>query len=143
MALAALKMKGQDWDDVKIAVGGEQPAIIALKDRTSVEDLNCTLLHAVFDNEDAPLTLTIDGNTHTLDAPVWKELLNKTAQWMSDYLPAIDQVYLKCETRPESWDELDRSDSGSDTPAQIIELAYFQKSGICIPQQLDAGDNND
>lgn len=102
MTLAALKMKGQDWDDVKIAVGGEQPAIIRLKNRTSVEDLNCTLLHALFDNEYEPLTLTIDGNIHTLEAPVWRELLDKTAQWMSEYLPAMDPDYLKCETRPES-----------------------------------------
>ncbi len=90
MTLATLKMKGLDWDDVKIAVGGDHPAIVVLKDRTSVADLNTTLLHALFDNEDAPLTLTIDGNVHTLEAPVWIELLDKTAEWMSEYLPAMD-----------------------------------------------------
>ena len=128
MTLAALKMKGQDWDDVKIAIGGEQPAIIALKDRTSVEDLNCTLMHALFDNEDAPLTLTIDGNVHTLEAPVWIELLDKTAQWMSEYLPAMDPDYLHSEINLKSWNKIDRTDPGSDTSAQIIEFSHFQKS---------------
>ena len=97
MTLATLKMKGLDWDDVKIAAGGEQSAIVVLEDRTSVEDLHCTLLHALFDNEDAPLTLTIDGNVHTLGAPVWIELLDKTAQWMDEYLPAMDPDYLNSE----------------------------------------------
>ena len=68
MTLATLKMKGLDWDDVKIAVGGEHPAIVVLKDRTSVADLHTTLLHALFDNEDDPLTLTIDGNFHGLSS---------------------------------------------------------------------------
>ena len=128
MTLAALKMKGRDWDDVKIAVGGEHPAIIRLNNRTSVKNLYFVLLHALFDNEDAPLTLTIDGNVHTLEAPVWIELLDKTAQWMSEYLPAMDPDFPKCETRPESWNKVDRTDPGSDTSAQIIEFSHFQKS---------------
>ena len=128
MALAALRMKGRDWDDVKIAVGGEHPAIVVLKDRASVADLNTTLLHALFDNEDAPLTLTIDGNVHTLEAPVWVELLDKTAEWMSEYLPAMDPDYLKCEIDLKTWNKIDRTDPGSDTSAQIIEFSHFQKS---------------
>jgi hypothetical protein len=68
MTLATLKMKGLDWDDVKIAFGGAQPAIVVLKDRTVVEDLYCTLMHALFDDEGAPVTLTIDGNIYTLEA---------------------------------------------------------------------------
>ena len=105
MTLATLKMKGMDWDDVKIAVGGEQPAIVALKDRTSVEDLHCTLMHALFDNEDAPLTLTIDGNIHTLEAPVWVELLDKVAAWMEEYLPATNPDYLKSEIDLKLWNK--------------------------------------
>jgi hypothetical protein len=128
MTLATLKMKGLDWDDVKIAVGGEQPAIVVLKDRTSVADLHNTLLHALFDNEDAPLTLTIDGNVHTLEAPVWVELLDITAEWMSEYLPAMDPDYLKSEINLKSWNKIDTTDPGSDTSAQIIEFSHFQKS---------------
>jgi hypothetical protein len=126
MTLAALKMKGQDWDDVKIAVGGEHPAIVVLKDRTSVADLNTTLLHALFDNEDAPLTLTIDGKVHTLEAPVWVELLDKTAEWMEKYLPAMDPDYLKSEIDLKTWNKIDRTDPGSDTSAQVIEFSHFQ-----------------
>ncbi len=128
MTLATLKMKGLDWDDVKIAVGGEQPAIVVLKDRTAVEDLHCTLMHALFDNEDAPLTLTIDGNVHTLEAPVWVELLDKVAAWMEEYLPAMNPDYLKSEIDLKSWNKIDRTDPGSDTSAQIIEFSHFQKS---------------
>ena len=128
MTLATLKMKGLDWDDVKIAVGGEQPAIVVLKDRTAVEDLHCTLLHALFDNEDAPLTLTIDGTIYTLEAPVWIELLDKTAQWMAEYLPAMDPDYLKSEIDLKSWNKTVRTDPGSDTSAQIIEFSHFQES---------------
>jgi hypothetical protein len=127
MALAALKMKGRDWDDVKIAIDGEQPEIIVLKDRTSVEDLNCTLFRALFDNEDAPLTLTIDGNVHTLDTPVWRALLDKTAEWMSEYLPAMDPDYMKSETDLKTWNIIDRTDPGSDTSARIIEFSHFQR----------------
>ena len=127
MTLAILKMKGLDWDDVKIAVGGKQPAIVVLKDRTSVEDLHCTLLHALFDNEDAPLTLTIDGNVHTLEAPVWMELLDKTCEWMDEFLTAMDPDYLNSEINLKSWNKIDRTDPGAETSAQIIELAHFQK----------------
>jgi hypothetical protein len=127
MTLATLKMKGLDWDDVKIAVGGEHPAIVVLKDRTSVADLNTTLLHALFDNEDAPLTLTIDGNVYTLEAPVWVELLDKTAAWMSEYLPAMDPDYCKSSIDLKSRKKTDRTDPGSDTSAQIIEFSHFQK----------------
>jgi hypothetical protein len=118
MALAALKMKGRDWDDVKIAIDGEQPEIIVLKDRTSVEDLNCTLFHALFDNEDAPLTITIDGKVHTLDTPVWRALLDKTAEWMSEYLPAMDPDYLNSEINLKPWNNADETDSGADPAAQ-------------------------
>jgi len=128
MTLAVLKMKGRDWDDVKIAFGGEQPAIVVLKDRSSVEDLHTTLLHAVFDNEDAPLTLTIDGNIYTLEAPVWIELLDKTAEWMEEYLPAMNPDYAKSEIDLKSWNKKDRGDPGSGTSAQIIEFSHFEKS---------------
>ena len=128
MTLATLKMKGLDWDDVKIAFGGEQPAIVALKDRTAVEDLHCTLMHALFEDEDAPLTLTIDGSVHTLEAPVWIELLDKIAAWMQEYLPATKPDYLKSDVDLKSWNKIERTDSGSDTSAQIIELSHFQNS---------------
>jgi hypothetical protein len=105
MTLATLKMKGLAWDDVKIAFGGEQPAIVALKDRTAVEDLHCTLMNALFDNEDAPLTLTIDGNAYTLEAPVWVELLDKVAAWMEEYLPATNPDYLKSEIDLKLWNK--------------------------------------
>ena len=127
MTLATLKMKGMDWDDVKIAVGGEQPAIVALKDRTSVQDLHDMLLHALFDNEDAPLTLTIEGNVHTLEAPVWVELLDKTAEWMEEYLPAMDPDYLKSEIDLKTRNKIDRAYPGSDISAQIIEFSHFKK----------------
>ena len=126
MTLATLKMKGLDWDDVKIAFGGEQPAIVVLKDRTAVEDLHCTLMHALFDNEDAPLTLTIDGNVHTLEAPVWVELLDKIAAWMEEYLPATNPDYLKSEIDLKTWNKIDRTDPGSDTSAQVIEFSHFR-----------------
>ena len=103
MTLATLKMKGLDWDDVKIAVGGKRPAIIVLRDRSSVEDLHCTLMHALFDDEDAPLTLTIAGNVYTLEAPVWVELLDKVAAWMEEYLPATNPDYLKSEIDLKTW----------------------------------------
>ena len=132
MTLATLKMKGLDWDDVTIAFGGEQPAIVVLKDRTAVEGLHCTLMNALFDNEDddenAPLTLTIDGNVYTLEAPVWVELLDKLAAWMEEYLPATNPDYLKSEIDLKTWNKIDRTDPGSDTSAQIIEFSHFQQS---------------
>ena len=107
MTLATLKMKGLDWDDVKIAVGGEQPAIVVLKNRTAVEELHCTLMNALFDDEDAPLTLTIDGNVHTLEAPVWVELLDKIAAWMQEYLPTTNPDYMKSEIDLKTWNKND------------------------------------
>ena len=119
MTLATLKMKGLDWDDVKIAFGGAQPAIVVLKDRTVVEDLYCTLMHALFDDEGAPVTLTIDGNIYTLEAAVWIELLDKLAAWMAEYLPTTNPDYLKSEIDLNTWNNSDRADPGSETSAQI------------------------
>lgn len=127
MSHAALKMNDQDWDDVKIAIdSGGQPTIIVLKDRIAVEDLNTTLLRAIFDTPDEPLTLTIEGTVHTLEVPVWIELLDKTAEWMDKYLPATDPDYLTSEIELVSEDVIDRTDPGSDTSAQIIEFSHYQ-----------------
>ena len=128
MTLATLKMKGLAWDDVKIAFGGEQPAIVALKDRTAVEDLHCTLMLALFEDEGAPLTLTINESAYTLEAPVWIELLDKIAAWMEEYLPATNPNYLKSEIDLKTWNKIDRTNSGSETSAQIIEFSHFQRS---------------
>jgi len=127
MSQAALKINNQDWDDVKIAINsGGQPTIIVLKDRIAVEDLNTTLLHAIFDTPDESLTLTIEGIVHILEVPVWVELLDKTAEWMEEYLPATDPDYCTSEIDLESWGKIDRTNPGSDTSAQIIEFSHYQ-----------------
>jgi len=126
MKLAAIKTNDQNWNDIKIAIGGDQPTIIVLKDSDEVEGLHFTLMTALFDTPDVALTLTLGDNEYTLEVPVWTELLDNVAQWMEEFLPATDPDFCTSEIDLASFGKRDLSAPGSDTTAQVIEFAHFQ-----------------
>ena len=120
MSLVTLKMKNEDWDNVKFIVKGDNPTIIPITNRQDVESLHYTLSLKVFEHPTDPAFVTIAGRDYLLEVNVWNEMVVLLDNWFFEEFAPVEY---EGEFEPE---ERDLSNPGSDASAQIIEFAHYQ-----------------
>ncbi len=120
MSLVTLKMKHEDWDNVKLIVSGDNPTIIPITSRSDVEALHYTLSLQTFNHPDEPVQVSIAGREYVLEVLVWTEMVTLLDDWFfEDFAPIeYDGEFLPTER--------DLTAAGTDNSAQIIEFAHFQ-----------------
>lgn len=120
MSLVTLKMKNDDWDNVKFIIDGDCPTIITITNRHEVESLHYTLSLYSFEHPTESLFVTINNCDYLFEVNVWMEMMFLLDNWFfEDFAPVEYEGEFEPEVR-------DLTDSGSDTSAQIIEFAHYQ-----------------
>ena len=120
MSLVTLKMKHEDWDNVKLIVSGDNPTIIPITKRRDVESLHYVLSLQTFEHPDEPIQVSVAGREYILEVPVWTEMVGLLDDWFfMDFAPVeYDGEFLPTER--------DLTAAGTADSAQVIEFAHYQ-----------------